>query len=74
MFAQYSEQAPYETPMLETLGLARGETIISKEQLGFRPGHSTLDQCLILYHLAMKYSTIPYRALCVAFIDSNMAF
>ena len=50
------------------------ENILAEEQAGFRLGRSTIDQGLILHHLASKYSALKGGALYAAFIDFKSAF
>ena len=44
------------------------------EQIGFTKGKSTTDHCLVLYHLASKYSQKPNCKLYTAFLDLKGAF
>ena len=48
--------------------------IIGPEQAGFRAGRSTLEQCLILFHLAEKQLASPHSRLFTAFLDLRAAF
>ena len=48
--------------------------ILGIEQIGFRSGHSTLDHCAVLSHLAYKYSIKANSKLFVAFLDLKAAF
>lgn len=50
------------------------ENCLAEEQAGFREGHSTLDQCVILDHLISKYSSKNPVSLYAAFIDFRSAF
>lgn len=45
-----------------------------KEQIGFRPNHSTIDHCMVLAFLAEKYTHFQGGKLYVAFIDLCKAF
>lgn len=56
------------------LSWIKSEAIIYPEQAGFRRGVSALDHCLIIYHLADKFSSCSGGCLYVAFMDLRAAF
>lgn len=59
----------YAKLLLHRVNLWINQHDIGPEQIGFRKGKSTLDHCLVLNHLAYKYTFYLKSKLYVAFLD-----